>query len=486
MKLHWLLPFALIATMISCEDDLDQIGSSIDSSVITISVDSTFSKKVKTQSISCENIPNRTLTQMIGSLNIPDFGSVKAGYLTQFIYLSSIDTIEWANIDSLVLSMGFKDSKFWGDSLAPMQLSVYKLNKKLETPLYSNLDPNNYYDQSNDFLNKTSYSASKLSIPDSLTTTGAKYIDTKLPQSFAKFLYDKFKEDPSAFTDIDRLPDIFPGLYIKNSYGIGSLINIEQSVISWYHHRTVKAYDGVTDSIIPYITHGFSVNNMVPTVNHIERTIAPKVENLIAQGKTIIQAPVGYNAQITIPTREIINTYLKTKETQGNIAMLNGITLSVPIVKPAKNDYGVIPPPYLLFIRKQGESTDQDGNKVEMDLNKFFTKRLLTDSKNYFYATYNSNTHSYDFGNIRDFFTTIMGNDAKYDQPETWFLNGSHPEYNEEILLVPINIETKTVINEYYQQVTVVSSISPYIAYPAQAEIDTENIKLKLIYSSIN
>ena len=39
MKLNWLLPFVLIALTISCNDDINKIGTSIDDTLISIKVD---------------------------------------------------------------------------------------------------------------------------------------------------------------------------------------------------------------------------------------------------------------------------------------------------------------------------------------------------------------------------------------------------------------------------------------------------------------
>ena len=79
MKLKWILPLALITAMVaSCNDDLNQIGSSIDDTVISIIEDSTFSENLSIKSIPNEAIPNRTLTQMLGAMNIPEYGSVRS------------------------------------------------------------------------------------------------------------------------------------------------------------------------------------------------------------------------------------------------------------------------------------------------------------------------------------------------------------------------------------------------------------------------
>lgn len=59
-------------------------------------------------------------------------------------------------------------------------------------------------------------------------------------------------------------------------------------------------------------------------------------------------------------------------------------------------------------MRAGGKVADSNGDIVEMDKNQFFLDRKLTDGLNYFYASYNSTTNTYDFGNIRGFITNII------------------------------------------------------------------------------
>ena len=137
MKLKRILPLALITAMVaSCNDDLNQIGSSIDDTVIYIIEDSTFSENLSIKSIPNEAIPNRTLTQMLGAMNIPEYGSLRSGFMTQLVPYNELDldAIYQDKIDSLIVTFTYKSDAFIGDSLAPMQISVYELDKELPTP----------------------------------------------------------------------------------------------------------------------------------------------------------------------------------------------------------------------------------------------------------------------------------------------------------------------------------------------------------------
>ena len=487
MKLKWILPLALITAMVaSCNDDLNQIGSSIDDTVISIIEDSTFSENLSIKSIPNEAIPNRTLTQMLGAMNIPEYGSLRSGFMTQLIPYNELDldAIYQDKIDSLIVTFTYKSDAFIGDSLAPMQVSVYELDKELPTRLYSNIDPEaeGYVDLSK-VIGQCSYSASNLNIPDSLYYAGYKTIEVRLSDELKDRLYNAYKANPDQMMDIDYFKEIFPGLYARNTYGTGSISNISETIMGWCYKKKVRDSEGnfitikddegniLRDSVISTSTAGYVFTNAVPSINLIQANVASNIEKAIAQGKVYIQGPIGYDAEIKFPTRKIIEAYENTKKDKEDIVcLLNAVTLSIPVVDPGTNEHGVVPPPYLLFMRKGGKVYNSDNVLVETSKNIFFSDKLLPDSKNYFYATYDATNHVYNFGNIRGFITSIMEKNPNTDNPDA----------NEDMILVPVDITTESSSSSSAETIT---AMTPYIAKPSQVELDTENIKIKLIYS---
>ena len=146
-----------IALFFSCNDDSGTIGFSVDTTSLTIYIDSSFVYTQHSDSVSTcrvDSLPNRTIVQMLGNVDIPGYGTVKADYLTQFYPVADFDTVlvKPDMVDSVGVEIAFQYNSFLGDSLAPMQLTVYELNKLLRedgnvrVPIYSNLDPADYYD----------------------------------------------------------------------------------------------------------------------------------------------------------------------------------------------------------------------------------------------------------------------------------------------------------------------------------------------------
>lgn len=189
----------------------------------------------------------------------------------------------------------------------------------------------------------------------------------------------------------------------------------------------------------------------------------------------LIKSPDGYDAHITFPVTDIIKKYREVvpeeAENTGAVSgLINAINFSIPIKKSANDifsNYGLTPPPYLLLMRAGGKVADSNGDIVEMDKNQFFLDRKLTDGLNYFYASYNSTTNTYDFGNIRGFITNII-----QKNPNGGSIENGYP-IDSDLILVPVMLSTTT--SDYYG--TIINAITPYISAPTFVELDTKNYK---------
>ena len=507
MKLNWLLPFVLIALTISCNDDINKIGTSIDDTLISIKVDNSlaYTTADSVYSIPAGPVTNRTIIQMLGAVDMVDYGSIRADFLTQMRPIAKFDSrlVTEDMLDSLVLELGFLPSSFLGDSLTLLQVSVYPLNKVLEKPIYSNLDPTDYFSPE-EILGQQIYTTSRQSYPDSLINSdGSRIIKIKLARpghtskELAQEFFKLYNDKGGILTESD-IADFFPGVYVTNTYGKGVLINILSSVIKIYHdtyvyndqggggleeNEDITNDDGTHPLVVNKATTSVLVSsNEVPTINHIISTNASYIENAIADDRAIIKSPDGYDAHITFPVTDIIKKYREVvpeeAENTGAVSgLINAINFSIPIKKSANDifsNYGLTPPPYLLLMRAGGKVADSNGDIVEMDKNQFFLDRKLTDGLNYFYASYNSTTNTYDFGNIRGFITNII-----QKNPNGGSIENGYP-IDSDLILVPVMLSTTT--SDYYG--TIINAITPYISAPTFVDLDTKNIKIEMVYST--
>lgn len=469
MKVFRFLPVAIALALgiSSCGDENSLIGSSIVDTDLEIVVDSSFQKMITAESIPNDSVVGRTITQLIGRISIPGYGKLETDFLTQFMSASTFDTVGVDRLDSLVLYLSYNTESFTGDSLAPMQLSVYPLEKQLQSPVYSSIDPADYYNAQSAPIALKSYNASFLGLPDSLVKLGYKTIRVKLPDAMAEQFFEKYKTDPLIFSSPSRFTQYFPGFYVKTSYGSGCVVNVQNSVMNLHYTKTTVIND--KDSTYASTQTLMAVTPEIATGNHIKLEIDPAIESGIAAGRVYLVAPAGLNVLLHFPTREIVRSFEESVRAGGSTiqGLINSLILEVPLKELPKSSYKLEPPQFLLFVRKS-------------ELQSFFEKKELADNVRSFYAEYNSDTRKYSFTGLRTFLNDVI--EKKRQGTEI-------TDADEEIVLVPVSVYSETVSSgsSYYyysyNEKEVVTDIVPYISAPALAEIDMNNIRLQLTYS---
>ena len=469
MKVFRFLPVAIALALgiSSCGDENSLIGSSIVDTDLEIVVDSSFQKMITAESIPNDSVVGRTITQLIGRISIPGYGKLETDFLTQFMSASTFDTVGVDRLDSLVLYLSYNTESFTGDSLAPMQLSVYPLEKQLKSPVYSSIDPADYYNAQSAPIALKSYNASFLGLPDSLVKLGYKTIRVKLPDAMAEQFFEKYKTDPLIFSSPSRFTQYFPGFYVKTSYGSGCVVNVQNSVMNLHYTKTTVIND--KDSTYASTQTLMAVTPEIATGNHIKLEIDPAIESGIAAGRVYLVAPAGLNVLLHFPTREIVRSFEESVGAGGSTiqGLINSLILEVPLKELPKSSYKLEPPQFLLFVRKS-------------ELQSFFEKKELADNVRSFYAEYNSDTRKYSFTGLRTFLNDVI--EKKRQGTEI-------TDADEEIVLVPVSVYSETVSSgsSYYyysyNEQEVVTDIVPYISAPALAEIDMNNIRLQLTYS---
>ena len=136
-----LTTFVAIAAFNSCTDDV--IGTSISDIHSTIIEDSNF--VINGVSVRSPHLRSRSSIQLIGKVSADGYGTLSSDVVAQFMPTTSIDTVgvhggaSW--VDSCFLVMRVSTSDVIGDKLAPMRMNVYKLNKQLPNPIYTDFDP---------------------------------------------------------------------------------------------------------------------------------------------------------------------------------------------------------------------------------------------------------------------------------------------------------------------------------------------------------
>lgn len=463
-----ILAAALLLGLQSCIDET--IGVSITDSVSSIIEDSSF--VITGRSVLNDRVQMRTTTKMLGDLNADGFGRVTASAVTMWMPAANIDTtgITAQSIDSCRLKLRLPVSNgYTGDALAPMRMEVYALNKALPSPIYSDFDPTDYYD-SDELLATEPYSPMSgwLELATSTNTgTGAtsvqdtvRVISVPMPVELARHVFNAYVEDPSRFMSPKTFADIFPGIYITNSYGSGHVLNIKATELDVYYHRHVVVNDSTEVDSTFSQTYLASTPEVVSN-NIIHYEIDDAVREMVNSGDAIIAAPAGYEVQLRFPIQDIIDKY--EDNVGNNQAVINTLTLELPVSVPV-TEYNIKPPTYLLMVKTSKKDQFINGDS-------------LVNNKDSFYAVYSEYQKCYVFTGLRDYMINIINNQGGI---------ATEDDFNFTLTPVDVTEYTYPTSYSYYSyggNSSVVTKISPMVSRPAIARLLLDKAKIRITYS---
>lgn len=481
-KILYLLIAIISISAVSCHENNEEIGSSLNYSDVEIHSDKSMHYTVGSDSLASTLVNyavNRAQYHMLGDIKIPKFGEIKSDYLTELRYLAVFDTnlVKEGMLDSMALTIKFLVNQTTGDDRAPMQVAAYQLNKRL-TPasgdtVFTDVNPADYCNFTQKLGEKVFTSTPSTVTADTVTVILPISRDGMTSKEWAEDffkLYKGFKEYP---TD-EELYKYLPGLYITHNYGGGAIIRVYTTTVDIYHRSYVyDAYGKVAEvegvkKEIKKTTPIFVSTNEVESVNHMSVAWSSEISSMVTAGKPLITTPLGYNLKITLPVNEVITKFKSATNQPGIMGLINSLTLSVPVFFTEDNEYEISPPPYLLLMRADG-NIYVDNKLKHVTPNIFFYDRMLPDKTNIFLATYSSATRTYDFGNIQAYITNILRHNPN---------NGEEDSYKKdsEMILIPVGVST--------DMEGTITSVYPYLQAPKFAQIDTENIKINFIYST--
>ena len=451
MKKSFLLLLLAVATSLgitSCQEG--STGLSIFDTTADIVKDSTFT--VTGNSVKDQYIQSRTTRQLLGVIKAEGYGVLKSDFVTQFMPANAFDTtgVKVENIDSVRLHMRIPMGGYFGDSVVPMRVNVYKLKKILPSPIYSNFDPTDYYDEK-DLIGSDSYSATGLSQPDSIMLQSYREIVVKLPLELGKKFFTEYKTNPALFNDPVAFAKFFPGVYVTTSYGNGRMMNINSSILSLCYHKQTKIEE--KDTTIYRVGEYFATTPEVITNNNINLEVADDVMAKINSGEAILQSPTGYDVAIRFPTQEIIDKF--NASLNGKLGVLNNVYFEIP-AEELGNDYKILPPPSILLVK----ASEKD---------KFFEDNMVTNDVSSYYAYYDKSRKKYIFNEMRDFIIDIIKNK-----------NGKAEEDDKNLLIIPVEITREQ--DPYYGNTTI-TAIKPYVTAPAITKLQLDKAKIKITFS---
>lgn len=462
----------------SCDDNLTSVGISIQppGDRITVYTD-TFVMTAST--VKLDSIFAKTTQCILGEMYDPLYGTIKSDFMCQFYCEEGFEFTETPHegkIDSVELFIMYPNDSYgkisaYGDTVLPMQVSVYPVETSLGRNFYTNDDPEKYCDMNN-LLGRTIYTPYDMSITDSvraLTDSYGYYIYTpniriKLPAWLGQKFYDETINNPSTFASQNNFNAFFPGVYITNTFGSGNLIFSQgENLILRISYSVMRQDTLGQDSLALRYEELGSAKDVV----QINRFKNSNMDHLLEENPThtYIKAPAGICTKLVIPTTKI------STEMDIQDRFINGFTLNLKYLPADEWDFAYAPPSYLLVLPEDSVKTFFERGNIENNTTSFVSymydisgtySTSFTSSSATYYG-YNPTTRTYSFGNISNLLRTHIQNS---------------PDKDLSVLVLPVNRSYTLSSSTYYT-----TGIS-HALYPAGLKIRKEEEFMKIIVLS--
>lgn len=466
--LSLLLAIAGAFSLMSCEDNVSEIGGTIVPGEVKITVDS-IETVLEAQTVYEPVYDARTMTKLLGRINAPEYGNLDCAFVTQMLSANRLvipDSITVNDIDSMRLVMTVIRGSVTGDSLAPQQLKVFRLTKQLPKEITNEFDPTGYYDPDSP-LGTQSYTLSAIAKSDSAFLKDYYIrIPVMLPKELAVETFNAYKKDPTVFQWPETFNSYFPGLYVKQNFGNGCIGTISAVQAFTYWHRTELRYEKDTENstesntkyhYVPYTVRDsialFSSQPEVLSSNMVKYEPSQSLRSLVARGNRLITTPGGYQVKIKFPAKAIIDKY---KNDLGRLSVISKLTMEIP-AKSITNDFNIGVVPTLLMVKTS-------------EREEFFNKNKIPDNKKSFYATYDSSKGSYSFTAFRDYIIELIN-------------KGEVTDEDIDFSLVPVILTTEDV-EGYNSTTTYVTKCAPYIGRPTMTLFDMSKVRIVFTFSN--
>lgn len=452
--------FTAASLVMSC-DDTPNVGSSLVENTSEILAFDDFT--VKGSTVINPYVQTRTVTEVLGTLSADGYGTFTSEFVAELMPASRIPTggITLNQIDQLVDSAVMRfyvvKGSCVGDSLLPMGLEIYRLGKRLNTPINSSTPVNT---EGLKLLGRKMYVCNTLGESDSIRKLGYVPIDIKINDegALARELFSLYLTNPEAYQSPSLFANYFNGIYVRNSYGSGRVMGISSAMLTLHYHT-----NGVNDEGKPIINkHEGAFYAVTPEVilnNMITYTPDAKVEERLAAGENLLIAPVGRDVEMTFPIEEVISQY---RNNAGHLAVINTLSLDIP-AEAVENEYGIEPPENILMV-------------LSSEKERFFRMSELTDGTTSFYATYDSTNHRYRFSGLRTYLLKMI---EKQDA-------GTLTPADYTFTLTPVSVVQEQNSTSYYDTSTYLSAINPYIGTPVMARLDLSKAVVNFTFTKQN
>jgi len=426
----------------SCDDNLSKVGISIQppEDFITVYSD-TFN--IQASTVRLDSVYAKTSDCMLGEMYDPVYGIIKADILCQFYceedfrfahtpHNNKIDSVELLIFYPQFASGGIAA---YGDTLTPMQVTIYPVNQPIKRNFYTNDQPEKYCDMNNP-LGSVTYTLYDFTYSDSLRQTGeySPFIRVKLPTQLGQKFYDETINNPSTFANQTKFNEFFPGIYITNTYGSGCLVKTAGEYIAMriFYNYTVEPTEDYPDTLA-VTTQWFQVSKDVIQINRFKNS---NIDQLLVDNPThtYAKSPAGVCTKLVLPTTEI------SKEIDIKDRFINGFSLNLKYLPEEEWSFSYYPPDYLLLIPEDSVTSFFEKGSIEDNITSYISFRPEDSYGNYDSSAktgygYSPYSRTYSFGNISRLLKSHIENSPDKDMC---------------LLVIPVNRKSTTYNSAFY------------------------------------
>ena len=462
--------FLLAIIYMACDDTISRVGLGIQPDEDKVTIFDTM-VYIEARTVKIDSLYAKTVNGFLGELYDPSYGVIKSSYICQYypaVGFPYLDSIVDNKIDSVILNIGYYS--FFGDSIAPMEVTVYPVVKALDHHYYTNTDPTDFCDTEHPMA-KYGYTARNLNISyDELRDSLNYYfnITIPLPVKLGQDYLDKVLNGELKTTK--EFLDFFPGTYLTTTFGTGSMLPVDRTTIVLYYTRRkmLKDVDG-NDSLTYKASNAvFTVTKEIIQLNKFENK-NPDFLYGDNPDRTFLKSPAGVFTELTIPIKEIARGIGKKK--------FSNVKLSLKAYLKDEWTYSF---PFPGLENSSVPTADAGGKSgyssklllIEPDsVAYFFENKRYADWKNSYTTQFNSSTYSYDFDNISNVVQNAIDRD---------------PDKDLKLLLIPVLTTWTPQYDSYGQPVNIDFMTSHYL-YPSGVTLKKggDNLRVRVIATDI-
>ena len=448
-KLSLFILFTIIV-LVSCDDSTGLLGSELMPAQDIVQPFET-SYYATTRTVPAGNVLARSSVSYLGRFTDPETGtSIKSDFLAQFHCndrTSMSDSLVGDTVKSVELRLLVSD--YIGDSLQSLKVAVYPLDSVLnpDNDLYTDIDPTQYYDNTQQPLVEKWFSITDYGITDSARWDDdyRTQIHIPLPNKIGNDIIKAYRKDASILTD----PAAFinsgltgtKGFYFKLEAGDGAMayMNYVQFNI------TYDGYSKSDSTVSTDKTCSFAATEEVVQATRFENSNLQKL--IDDQSCTYLKSPAGLFTEITIP----IDEFIASEHINDSINKV-GLTLTRYNDKE-QNTFKLDYPDDVLLVR-----VDEYAN--------YFEKYKVADGRTSYIATFDNDDNTYEFANISGLINTMIGERQ----------NGTYsPDYNK-VYVIPVE-------TTYDSSSNLVKVCHDFSMTSARLVGGTDKIKLDVVYT---